>query len=74
VRELAPECRADLRDLLDRGGAVEPREQRVVQRRGNGERRQRPGQIPVHDPKRAFVGAHGSRNARLLRTHLSAAA
>jgi hypothetical protein len=43
--KLAPERRADLGDLLDRGEAIEAGEQRVVQGRGQRERRQRPGQL-----------------------------
>ena len=45
VGELAADRGADLRDLLDRREAVEAGEQRVVERRGNRERRQRPGQL-----------------------------
>ena len=45
VGELAAERGADLRDLLDRGEAVEAGEQRVVQRRRDRERRQRTGQL-----------------------------
>ena len=37
IRKLAPERGADLRDLLDRREAVEPGEQRVVERRWDGE-------------------------------------
>ena len=41
IGELAPDRRTDLRHLLDRSEAVEARHQRVVQGRGNRERRQR---------------------------------
>ena len=47
VGELAADRRADLGDLLDRGQPVEPRHQRVVQGRRNGERRQRARQLVV---------------------------
>ena len=43
--ELAADRGADLRDLLDRGEAVEARKQRVVERRGDRERRQRAGKL-----------------------------
>ena len=47
VAELATDHGADLRDLLDRGEAVEPGHQRVVQGRRDRERRQRAGQLVV---------------------------
>jgi hypothetical protein len=42
IGELAPNGGTDLPDLLHRRQAVEPCHQRVVQRRRDGERRQRP--------------------------------
>ena len=42
MRELAPERRADLRHLARRRQAIEPRQQRGVQRRRDRQRRHRP--------------------------------
>ncbi len=42
VGELPSDCGADLRHVLDRGEAIEARHQRSLQRRWNGEFRQRP--------------------------------
>ena len=47
MRELTAERGADLRDLLDRGEAVETGKQRIVQRRRDRERRQWSGKRPV---------------------------
>ena len=42
IGEFAPNRRADLRDVLNRGEAIEARHQRILQCRGNRKRRQRP--------------------------------
>ena len=44
VGKLAADCGARLRDLLDRRVAVEPRHQRILQRRGDRQERQRTDQ------------------------------
>ena len=41
IGEFAPDRGADLRDFLDRRQPVEPRHQRILQRRGDRQRRQR---------------------------------
>ena len=45
VVKAAPERRAHLRHLFDRGQSVESSHQRILEGRGNGQRRQRPGEL-----------------------------
>jgi len=45
IGKLMPECRPELRQALHRPQAIQPGHQRVVQRRGNRQRREGPAQL-----------------------------